>query len=1352
MKDKARKRAAILRQMAEDLLKNKTFSKRDDPSFEFDILKLIHELEVQQIELEIQNEELLKANDELLLANSKAATAAKKYQDLYDFAPSGYFTLSKEGVISEVNLKGAQLLGTEPSLLIKSYLGHFISDEMRPTFYLFLETIFSTKSKQSCEVQLRLKKDAFVCKVYISGTVSEDGNQCQLTMLDITDIKNAEIKIIKDKEHREQSEQRNEIIMNSALNAIITVDDRGQITYWNDQAESVFGWKKEEVFGKVFTDFMIPARNKELWNRSIYQYLNEGDNDFVNKRLELIGVHKSGYELLAEISITPIIQDGETYFCAFLHDISKRKETENQLYQTVELLKTLLVNLPSGILVEDESQKILYSNQLFWDLNNRPVTNESMEGVDFSQSYDTCKYLFKNSDHFVSRVQEIVRLREPVFGELMETTDNRFLERTYIPISIDNQNKGNLWKYADVTKRKEVENKLSETTAMLKALLFNIQSSICVLNDNKEIIFANQNFCDMRGLQVNPEELIGQNVTVLLSESKVIYKENYAKRPLEIVNGKQIILGELLETKDNRFIETDYIPFSDDTQNKAYLLKSTDVTQRIRNQNLLEQSDNRSNLIMNASLNAIITIDIKGIITFWNKKAEIIFGWNKAEVLGKELSEIIIPHQYVEAHHKGMKHYLKTGEGPALNKPLDLTALNRKGVEFPVEMSIIPIHENDQVFFCAFIQDVSEKKEAENSRKIQEEKYQNVIAHMNLGLLEVDNGDAIQYVNQSFADISGYERSELIGKKPSDFFVFEDNFDLINSKNKLRKLGTSDSYEIPIKNKRGELRYWVISGAPNYDSKGNVIGSIGIHLDVTEQKQLEIDLEKEKIKALESSKAKEIFLANMSHEIRTPLNAIIGFLRELQKQELSEIQKKHVDNSTLASKHLLAIVNNILDISKIEAGEMSIENEDFIFEKSILAVTTVLQPKLEQKGLHLNVTISNKIEKVLNGDSLRLQQILFNLIGNAIKFTNRGGISINCELAVNSDAAQELQISIIDTGIGMESDFIKNIFKKFSQEDKTITRKYGGTGLGLSITKELVNLMGGRIEVESQKAKGTSIHIYLNFRKGDFENGFDNQLEKRIPKIDNVRILLVEDNYLNLMVAQNSLHYYNFKVTEAINGLEAIAILKKRKFDIILMDIQMPEMGGIEATKIIRTKLNLSTPIIALTANAFKTEIDECRKAGMDDYITKPFDEDILIETIAKYARNKKTAISDSILSAETGMHKLYNLTSLHNLSRGNNQFEVKMINIFVVQTTKTIEKITEAILLADYVKVSRLIHFIRPSITSLGITSITKELQLLEKTAKDSTDKEKILFLFKSVKTILEKAVIQLQDNELNP
>ena len=1174
-----------------------------------DDLLFVSEYLKKQIKKRKKTEEQLYETVELLktlLANFQSGIMAEDENRKLIFANQLYCDMRN------IKLKPEQLVGVDCSKLMQNAKSIF----KNPKHFIKVKNKTLRDKKLVLGELLETNDNHFIERDYIPIFINSKYKGHLWKYSDVT----AKIQTLK---LLEQSEEHSRLIMNSSLNSIITINySSKKIIFWNSQAEKIFGWKKEEALGKKMIDLIIPERFKYIWENKIKQYTKNGDENYFNKQLEFTLINKAGNEFFGEASIIPIVQNGETFFCAFVQDISKRKEAENQRYQTVELLKTLLANLQSGVLVEDENLNILFSNQLLWDMRNNPILAADMVGVNYANSVEEVRHLFKNSEHFGPRVIEVLRNQQPVVRELLETVDNRFLERDYIPIFLNDHYKGHLWKY-------------------------------------------------------------------------------------------------------------------------------TDVTQIIQSQNRLKQSENRSKLIMNASLNAIVTVDIKGMITFWNKQAEIIFGWDNDEVLGKELSKLIIPHQHVVAHNNGMKHYAKTGEGPVLNKSLNLTALNKKGIEFPVEMTIIPIHENDQVFFCAFIQDVSEKIEAENIRKIQEEKYQNVIAHMNLGLVEVDNNEVIQYVNQSFATISGYQVDELIGKNPSDLFVFKQDFPTIKTKNDFRKQGISDIYQLQVKNKSGDLRWWAISGAPSYDYKGNVIGSIGIHLDITDQKQLELDLEIEKTNALESSKAKEIFLANMSHEIRTPLNAIIGFLRELDKQELTELQKKYIDNSSIASKHLLAIINNILDISKIEAGEMSLESEDFIFEKSIINVATVLRPMLEQKGLKLNIDISNKIEKVLKGDALRLQQILFNLVGNSIKFTSSGSISINCKLVANTFISQDLQISISDTGIGMESSFISSVFNKFSQEDKAITRKYGGTGLGLSITKELVNLMNGRIEIESKKNVGTTIHIYLNYLKGTNQQLDEIDIDKTVSQLDNISILLVEDNYLNRMVAQNSLQYFNCKVIEAENGAEAIEILKNSTFDVILMDIQMPEMGGIEATEIIRNKLNLSTPIIALTANAFKTEIDRCKKAGMDDYITKPFDEDLLIETIVKHIKNKKPSIPVTGLSEIVATDMLYNLTSLCDLSRGNNEFIAKMIAVFIKQTTDAIEKCEIAIDQNNFMEVSRLIHKIKPSVESLGISSIISEMKILEKTAKNANHKEKVAALFCVIKEVLEKAIIQLRENE---
>lgn len=895
-----------------------------------------------------------------------------------------------------------------------------------------------------------------------------------------------------------------------------------------------------------------------------------------------------------------------------------------------------------------------------------------------------------------------------------------------------------------ITKRKETEKKLFETVQFLKTLLENIQSGIIVVDNNDTILFVNQHLCDMRNISASPDEMIGKKPNEYISDAQVLFKDTaaYRKRIEEILLRKEIVTGEILETIDNRFFERDYIPIFIDNICIGHLWKSTDVTQRTKSKNLLKQSEERNRIIMNSSLNAIVTIDIKGKITFWNNQAEIIFGWKKEEVLGKTLNETIIPDRHKDGHVNGLKYYEKTGKGPVLNKQIELPAINNVGHEFPVEISIIPLEQNGEVFFCSFMQDISERKKTETKLKVQEEKYRNIIANMNLGLIEVDNNEIIQFANQSFANISGFEIEELIGLNPAKTFVFGENLEKLNAKNKLREKGVSDVYQIPVKNKRGELRWWAIGGAPNYDDKGKLVGSIGIHLDITEQKQMEIELENEKLKAEQASKAKEAFLANMSHEIRTPLNGIIGFLRELERQNLTDLQKKYVENSTVASKHLLSIINNILDISKIEAGEMSLEVEDFVFENVIGNVMNVLEPLAKKKGLKLLKQISNDVHNVLKGDILRLEQVLFNLVGNSLKFTSKGKIFLKCEVLKDAKTFQRLQISVQDTGIGMEQSFAENIFNKFSQEDKAITRKFGGTGLGMAITKELIQLMKGKINVQSQKGLGTTISFIIDLEKGNIDNIKKVQEEINVD-ISGVNVLLVEDNIINRMVAINSLNYFNCLVTEAANGIEAIEILKNKSFDIILMDVQMPEMDGIDATMKIREELKLKTPIIALTANAFKSEVDKCKNAGMDDYITKPFEEFDLVETISKYT-NKHHAVDDAV---EEKNEKLYDLKSLHTISRGNPEFITKMIIIFIDQINEVIPNAESALSSNDFLVLSQLIHKIKPSIEAMGISSITEDIKMLEKISKEGSDTEKITNTFFQIKNILLTAIEQLKE-----
>jgi PAS domain S-box-containing protein len=505
---------------------------------------------------------------------------------------------------------------------------------------------------------------------------------------------------------------------------------------------------------------------------------------------------------------------------------------------------------------------------------------------------------------------------------------------------------------------------------------------------------------------------------------------------------------------------------------------------------------------------------------------------------------------------------------------------------------------------------------------LQEEKFRNIIENMNLGLLEVDNYDVIQYANNTFSSISGYSLDELKGELAHKLFTKKEDEKIIEGVIDERKKGQSGNFEVTILTKNREERIWFVSGAPNYNDKGEIIGSIGVHLDITERKMLEVALENARDKAQEASKTKEMFLANMSHEIRTPLNVILGMTRLIMKEDLNDRLSEYVKHSQYAANHLLSIINDILDLSKIEFGEMNLQLNQFNLHTLTNAIESIFTPNAEEKGLMFKYHISNEISESLIGDDVRIRQVFINLIGNSIKFTDAGYVSLNVMLKEDLDESQRISFEIKDTGIGMSEEFMNQIFDKFSQEANQANRKYAGTGLGMTICRDLLTLMDSELQIHSEKEIGTIISFEILFSKSKIENSPLKRIDFELIDLTGVKVLLVEDNKINRLIAGKALEMLGTTYVEAINGIEAIEILKNESFDLILMDIQMPEMDGVEATKWIRNQMNISTPIVALTANVFRQDIDSYLEIGMNDYIIKPFDEE---DFLTKISENVKT-------------------------------------------------------------------------------------------------------------------------------
>jgi len=589
--------------------------------------------------------------------------------------------------------------------------------------------------------------------------------------------------------------------------------------------------------------------------------------------------------------------------------------------------------------------------------------------------------------------------------------------------------------------------------------------------------------------------------------------------------------------------------------------------------------------------------------------------------------------------------------------------------------------------------------------------------------------------------IGALSEADVLGK--TDFELFPESFanlSLIEDKQVLY-----DGIPILGKEKHYDNDCWALSSKlPLKNDDGQVTGIVGISVDFTGQKKLEKELERALALAENAAKAKEMFLANMSHEIRTPLNVITGMVRELGKEDLNDKQRSYVKHSETAAEHLLTIINNILDMSKIESGEFELDNKDFSVSAVVGNVRSILFSKAREKNLELRIDLSTNIEKALLGDAGRLRQVLINLLGNSIKFTEKGFVNLAIEVLKTNKLNQQLRFTVSDSGIGMSNEFMKRLFDKFTQEEGSSNRRFEGTGLGMSITKELIQLMGGEIEVSSIKGEGTQISFSIQFPVGDASKLVDNS--KIIDKnaFEGMKILLVEDNEMNRFIAIQSLKHLGCEITEAENGLEAIEKIQQTDFDLILMDIQMPLMDGVEATKQIRCKFNADIPIIALTANAFKHDIDLYLSVGMNNYLIKPYKEKELLEKIGMYANKNKH--SKGSISDNKANDTLFDLSQLRELSRGDEEFVRKMLVAFKQIANQSVEQLNEAIDNNDIDSIRKIAHKIKPSVDNMQITSALGKVKLLEKFDFEINSDSELKILVEDVTKILRRVVEDIE------
>ena len=857
-----------------------------------------------------------------------------------------------------------------------------------------------------------------------------------------------------------ESEQRYRQLIESVQDTIFKTSLDGHFTFVSPGIEALLGYTEEEFVGMHFLQVVQPGHRQKLLDFYLSMLEKRQDSTYI----EFPVLAKEGRIIWIGQTARLIETDNEIReLVAVARDVSARKEAEKVLETTQLRLSTLITNLQSGVMVEDQNRRIILANQLYCDIFDVPEGPDQLIGLDYTKSVDSVKALMENPDEFVARVDELLAKREAFVGEEICMANGRILERDYIPIFSGEQYMGHLWRYTDVT-------------------------------------------------------------------------EKYRAR--------------------------------------------------------------------------------------------------------------------------------------------------------------------------------------EQIRK-SEEKYRGIMNNMELGLLEVDNDQTILRAYERCCNMLGYTEEELVGQNAADLLVPPEFRQVNGYQQHQRRQGNAGSYELQLIRKDGSRIWVLISGVPISDEHGTLVGSMGIHYDLTDRKLLEQELATAKQIAEEARQAEKQFLANMSHEIRTPLNAIIGMSHLLFDTQPSRQQREYIDILKTSADFLHSLISDLLDMTKIEAGRVEVHPRPFDLVGLLRATQKVFEMKLEGRPVDIDVMLDARITGDFIGDDVMLNQILMNLVGNADKFTEKGNILLTAKLKQDDDTDCWIEFSVADTGIGIVDEKLDLVFQKFKQVNPQ-GHKHKGTGLGLAITKELVEIQGGTINVKSEAGRGSVFTFTLPFAKAAVPAEPNNAVSTKSTAVDDVvmrHILVVEDNLMNQKYIGGLLKKWNIPYTLAMDGKKAVEEAKKQPFDIILMDIQMPIMDGYEAAVAIRSTHNPNqhVPIIALTASAMLDHKNIAMEAGMNDFLTKPFDPGQLMAIFRRYAPTVPPSDMPRSLDQKR-------LTEIYGEDMA---YPLEMFDMFLTDIVPEISELPVICREENWTLLAQMAHKLKPTLGMVGLSWLEDKMGEMENLAQKGAKKE---------------------------